>query len=539
MHLTLKNLGTAAFAALLLSTASFAADAPKPDPKSDAKADAADPSLFTPMQYESSGSVRVGGSSVDYRAIVGTLIVHPKDFDDAPQDKDSHNPTAVAAMSYTAYFKKGADAAKRPIMFLYNGGPGSATMWLHMGSFGPKRVTVNDGTHTPAAPYSVVDNDQSLLDVADLVFIDAPGTGFGRIAGKDAKKAFFGSDADVYAFSKFITQFVTKYNRWNSPKYLFGESYGTPRSAALVNVLQSDENMDMNGVVLLSQILNYSLSIDRTKANPGIDLPYELALPTYAATAWYHHKLPGKPVDAKDLPAFLQQVERFAMGPYAQALQHGTSLDDKTRQAVANQLHAYTGLPAGYILKADLRIDGGQFRQTLQGDTDTTTGRLDSRFSGPDFDPLSENAEYDPQSAGISSAYVSAFNSYARNELGYTGTVPYKPNAGNIGEWDFMHQPPGARRKVPQALNVMPDLAAAMKYNPNLHVMANGGYFDLATTYYAGWYEMHHLPISKELAGHIEYHYYMAGHMVYVNLEALKQLHDNVAAFIRNTDNVK
>ncbi len=501
-------------------------------------ASATAPALLKPMNYVSSGSVRVGGKTIDYKAVVGTLIVHPKGYDDAPQEKKNNNPTAVSSMSYVAYFKKGANPGRRPITFLYNGGPGSATIWLHMGAFGPKRVVTGDHTHTPAAPYGLVNNKYSLLDASDLVFVDAPGTGFGRIAGKNAKKDFYGTDVDAYAFSRFIMQFLSKYNRWNSPKYLFGESYGTPRSAALINILENDDNIDFNGVILLSQILDYSDSIDLTKGNPGNDRPFELALPSYAAVAWYHHKLPGQPIAQKDLPAFLHRVAHYAMTTYAEALNRGTSLDAAEKLAVAKQLHLYTGLPVDYLMRADLRVNGGQFRHELQIADDLTTGRLDARFSGPSMDPLSEFAYYDPQSAAISSAYVAAFNSYVRDDLGYTGKIAYRPDAHNIGHWNFLHQPPGYPFKKTQALNVMPDLAAAMKANPDLHVMVNGGYFDLATVFYQGWYEMHHLSIPQSLTKNIQYHYYMSGHMVYVHVPSLKHLHKNVVAFIRSTDNV-
>src|SRR6516165_10635242 len=232
---------------------------------------------------------------------------------------------------------RGAASEARPVTFLFNGGPGSSTVWLHMGAFGPKRVVTADNTHSPAAPYAIVNNDQSLLDASDLIFVDAPGTGFSRISGKDKEKAFYGVDA--HAFAEFITGFLSKYSRWNSPKYLFGESYGTTRSAALINLLETDRHVDFNGVVLLSQILNFDLSADGPQFNPGVDLPYQLALPTYAATAWYHHKLVGA---AKDLPVLLEEVERFAMNDYALALQAGTALDQAQRDAVAARLHDYT-----------------------------------------------------------------------------------------------------------------------------------------------------------------------------------------------------
>ncbi|MGH8277869.1 MAG: S10 family peptidase, partial [Steroidobacteraceae bacterium] len=336
-------------------------------------------------------------------------------------------------------------------------------------------------------------------DASDLVFIDAPGTGFSRIAGKDKEKAFFGLDPDAYAFTQFIAEFLTQYGRWNSPKYLFGESYGTPRSAVVANELEADRSIDLNGVILLSQILSFDLSPDRPTGNPGIDLPYQTSLPTYAATAWYHHKLPG---EHPNLEAFLAEVEQFAMGDYARALAAGSDLGTSDRAAIADKLHEYTGLPVAYILKADLRIDGGEFRQNLQGDGDTTTGRLDSRFSGPDIDPLSQRAEYDPQSVSIGPAYVAAFNDYVRKDLHYGQDKIFKPTIQTFRTWNFAHQLPGQTGEPissRQGTNVMPDLANAMKRNPNLKVQLNAGYFDLATPFYQGVYEMHHLPIPQGL----------------------------------------
>ena len=317
-------------------------------------------------------------------------------------------------MFYVAYFKSGNKGAARPVTFLYNGGPGSSTVWLHMGAFGPRRVVTADDSHTPAAPYPVVNNEYSLLDASDLVFVDAPGTGFSRISGKDREKAFYGVDQDAQAFADFIVQFLSKYGRWNSPKYLFGESYGTTRSAVLSNLLETERNVDFNGVIMLSQILNWDRSADGPQFNPGVELPYQLALPTYAASAWYHHKLPDAHPDSQPL---LAEVEHFAMTDYAQALAAGSALAPEQRHAIVAKLHQYTGLPAEYIEKADLRINGGEFEKNLQDDSNMTTGRLDTRFSGPTLDPLSKEAEYDPQSAAICSAYVSAFNDYVRKEL--------------------------------------------------------------------------------------------------------------------------
>jgi carboxypeptidase C (cathepsin A) len=401
-----------------------------------------------------------------------------------------------------------------------------------MGAFGPRRVVTADHSHTPAAPYQVVNNDYSLLDASDLVFIDAPGTGFSRVM-PGAEKDFYGADQDAHAFSEFIMQFLSKYGRWNSPKYLYGESYGTPRSANLINVLETKDSTDFNGVILLSQVLNFDCLPDIGHSNYGVDISYQLALPTFAATAWYHHKLPKS---GQSLQSLLTEVEQFAMGDYAQALRAGSTLSPDQRDAIAAKLHDYTGLPVAYIKKANLRIDGGEFEQNLQSDADLTTGRLDSRFSGPTLDPLSESADYDPQSAALGSAYVSAFNDYVRNGLHYGVGMHYKPSIGLFRSWDYTHQAPGVPFAVPQALNVMPDLANAMKVNPNLKVMLNGGYFDVATPFYEGMYEMAHLPMPRKLQANIEYHYYESGHMVYAHVPALKELHDNVATFIANTE---
>jgi carboxypeptidase C (cathepsin A) len=497
------------------------------------------------------GTVMVGGQSIAYRAVAGSLTVGSNDNQDLtldfdgnllpdagvkPPDKDKpEEAQAAARMFYVAYFKKDAEAEHRPVTFLYNGGPGSATMWLHMGSFGPRRVMIPDAEHQEGAPYKFGNNDYSLLDVSDLVFIDAPGTGLSRIFGKDKEKAFWGVDQDAHAFDRFIRRFLTKYDRWNSPKYLFGESYGTPRSAVLSAALQ---NVDLNGIVLLSQILNFTNSIDGAKLNPGDDQAYALALPTFAATAFYHKKLPTQP---PSLEPFLAEVEQYATGDYMNALLQGSQLATERKQAVAEKLHQYTGLPVDLLMRANLRITGGQFAKDLQLTEETTTGRLDSRYSGPDFDPLSEEAEHDPQSDAISAAYTAAINTYLRKDLKYGQQQTYVAGAYNLPgfTWDFRHQAPGGP-PVDQlfggATNVLPDLAFTMKSNPKMKVMLAGGYFDLATPFYEGMYEMHHLPIPQKLQANISYHYYSAGHMIYVNDAVLKQFHLDVAAFIKSTE---
>jgi carboxypeptidase C (cathepsin A) len=511
------------------------------DDKKPEKATDSSATIGAPADSITEGTVTVNGQAIAYKAVAGTLTVGATNSQDAmigldgkflpdsgikPADKPEDAP-ATARIFYAAYFKKGSANENRPITFLYNGGPGSSTMWLHMGSFGPRRVVTMDTVHEAAAPYKIVNNDSSLLDVSDLVFIDAPGTGFSRVFGKDKEKAFWGVDEDAHAFERFIRRFLTKYDRWNSPKYLFGESYGTPRSAVLSAALQ---NVDLNGIILLSAILSFDNSADEPKLNPGVDQAYALALPTYAASAWYHHKLPTQP---GALEPFLKEVETYALGEYMSALLQGSELPDARKQAVAEKLHEYTSLPVAYLLKSDLRVPGGAFSKTLDDAEGITTGRLDTRYQGPDYDPLSEEAQYDPQSNAISSAYTTAINQYMREELKFGDNWTYKPSA--YGEPGFHWQ----MRYAEGGQNVMPDLAKKLKENPKTKVLLAGGYYDLATPFFEGMYEMHHLPIPQSLQANISYKYYQAGHMIYVNDGILKQFHDDVAAFIKSTEAAK
>jgi carboxypeptidase C (cathepsin A) len=532
-----------AFSLALTLTAGIAAGQDKSDKSSAAGSEIA-PALTAGVDSTTHGTVNVEGTPVAYTAVAGTLTVGATDTQDAMIGRDGDmlpgvatlpkNPAdapATAKIFYVAYFKESADAERRPITFLYNGGPGSSTVWLHMGAFGPKRVSTPVDTHMPPAPYRLENNAYSLLDASDLVFIDMPGTGFGRLYGKDAPKAFWGVDEDGHAFTRFIARFLSKYNRWNSPKYLFGESYGTTRSAVLSSMVQ-EKGIDLNGVMLLSSVLNFQDLPDGTHSNPGDDRPYVLALPTFAATAVYHHKL-SQP---SNLDAFLKEVETFATGDYAHALAQGNTLSAADKQAIAEKLHSYTGLSAAYWLKADLRVSGGQFEHELQTDDDLTTGRLDARFSGPSIDPLSEQAYYDPQSSALSGAYVALFNQYARQTLKYGVGQTYLDSAlFNGHEWNLKHGRGAGGFGV--GTNVMPDLADAMKTNPTLKVMLNAGYYDLATPFFEATYELQHLPIPQNLTKNIEYNYYDSGHMVYVREESLHKLHDNAAAFIRSTEN--
>jgi carboxypeptidase C (cathepsin A) len=503
-----------------------------------------------PPDSTTQGTIDAGGQHIAYTAIAGTITVGATDTDDAQLGPDGKplpgsqlalsvpkepaDAPPVAHMFYVAYFKTGANTENRPITFFYNGGPGSSTMWLHMGSLGPKYVETAGDTHLPGAPYKLIDNADSLLDVSDEVFIDMPGTGFGRLAGKDANKAFWGVDQDAEAFARFIARFLVKYDRWNSPKFLFGESYGTTRSAVLADILENEKNVDLNGVMLLGEIFDFSIATGPPR--PGVDLPYELALPTYAATAWYHKKLSPQPAA---LDPFLKEVEDFATGEYMHALAQGNALSDTEKQQVATKLHEYTGLPVDYIVKADLRVTAGEFEKTFDDPEGMTTGRYDTRFLGPTLDPLSEASQYDPQSAAISSAYFSLVNLYLRQNLKYGAGETYLPSALFDGfRWN-MTRTGGNGFGGARGLNVGADLAEAIKTNPHLKVMVNDGYYDLATPFFAAEYEEEHLPIPASLTKNIEYDWYEAGHMAYIRDECRKLLHDRVAAFIKSASGAR
>ncbi|MGH9413313.1 MAG: S10 family peptidase [Terriglobales bacterium] len=464
------------------------------------------------------GSVTVEGSRIDYTATAGTIIL------------SNRYGTPTGSIFYIAYTKDGvSDESQRPVTFFYNGGPGSSTVWLHMGAFGPKRIATNDHTHTPPAPYKLVNNDYSLLDATDEVFVDAMSTGYSRIIGKDQGGAgtsalFYGVNQDAKAFSQFIMKYIGENNRWNSPKYLYGESYGTVRSEVLANMLEQQYDIDPNGVVLQSAYTG--------EGSFGSDTEFETDLPTEAAVAWYFHKIPNQP---KDLPPFLAQVAQWATHQYAVALLAGNSLSTSDFNAVAEKLHEYTGLSTAFIKKANLRISEGEFRHDLLGDQDQTVGDLDGRFAGPSMSPLGPSAAYDPQSAGISAAYVAGFNMYVHNTLKYGRGETYRPEAYNIVTgWSHT----GGRSRFGRGGRVDPgaDLASAMKYNPLLRVEVDAGYFDLNLPYYGMVNSVNHLALPKDLQSHIQFKYYYSGHMIYVHVPALKKLHDNTAAFIHSTE---
>ncbi len=454
-------------------------------------------------------SLTIGGRAIPYTATAGTITL--KNASGAP----------ACSMFYVAYTADGiVNPAGRPVTFFYNGGPGSSTVWLRMASFGPKRVEIANATATAPAPYTLVDNEFSLLDKTDMVFVDAPGTGFSRLLGGATPEQFYGVDQDGRAFKQFVERYITQNSRWNSPKFLFGESYGTTRSAVLVNMLQQD-GMDFNGVVLLSSALNFGTEfVD----GDGLDDAYIGYLPTEAAVAWYHNKLPHKPAN---LAAFMQRVEDFALGEYADALLKGARLGNSERDDVVRKLHEYTGLSELYYRHADLRVEAGEFEKELLRDQYRTTGRLDARYVGIDGKAIGDFPDYDPASSGSASAEVSAFNDYVRTALKYQTDLIYDPlDSGVNQKWDLTHSIDGNQIPLP---DVVQDLHDAMTQNPHLLLFSANGYYDMATPFFGTVYTLNHMALDPSLRSHITYGFYESGHMVYLNPTALAQFRSDLS----------
>lgn len=485
----------------------------------------------TPIPPEKSSITQhefsLNGKTVRYVATAGTLLING----------DDEQP--YGSVFYVAYtLADVTDLRNRPVTFLYNGGPGSASMWLHMGSVGPVRVLTSSPEATGSGPYQIGPNQYSLLDKSDLIFVDAVGTGFSRPVGKSTIKDFAGTDQDVRAFEKFIYRYVSVNHRWNSPKFLFGESYGTTRSAALVDALENS-GMSFNGVILMSSILNYFVLA------PGSDALFIGNLPSYAAIASHYEKVSHKGEDEK---AFLDEVRAFARGPYAEALAQGQNLPPAQVEAIAAKLSSYTGLSVQYIKEANLRISPARFRKELLRDERIVLGRYDARFGGTDVDAAGEIPGYDPSSAGITGAFVSALHDYLDRELKYSSDETYFPTgSGILQAWDHTHRlgsavpVPGAGEGQPiRDAYVAGDLADAIRKNPRLRVLSVNGLFDLATPFFITEYDLAHIELEPKLRGNIEFGYYPSGHMIYLNVDALKELKSLVTAFytraVQNAD---
>ena len=462
-------------------------------------------------------TIRIGSQTIAYKATASTTLL--KDEKDEPS----------ALMYSTAYTRSDVkDVTTRPIAFIYNGGPGSSSVWLHMGAFGPRYVVTASAQPTPPAPYKVMDNSDSLLDRTDMVFIDPVGTGYSHAVGKAQDKDFWGIDQDIHSIAQFIVTWLTRNNRWNSPKFLIGESYGTFRSAGLANYLHEHYHIDLNGIVLISSVLDTGTLSFRI----GDDMTYVFYVPSYAAVAWVNKDLPDRP---DTLEPFLDEARRFAETEYAAALIKGERLTDAEKSAVAKKLARFTGLTEDYLIKANLRVSLSQFSAELERKKGLTTGRYDARFTGPTYDLLTERSEFDPSEEAIAGAFTAAFNSYIREDLKFITDRTYAILGSDPGShWDWKHQSRGNRFGFPGSPSVEEDLISALLYSPKLRVEVENGYFDMATPFFATEYTMDHLLLPKERRERIHLDYYTAGHMMYLNPEDHDKLAASVRAFIDN-----
>jgi carboxypeptidase C (cathepsin A) len=462
-------------------------------------------------------SIRIGGQMIQYKATAATMAL--KDDKGEPD----------ASLFYVAYTRSDVeDPGKRPIAFVYNGGPGSSSVWLHMGAFGPKRVLTTDAAATPPSPYKLIDNLNCLLDATDLVFLDPIGTGFSHAIGKANDRDFWGVDQDVRSLAQAIRVYVTRNKRWNSPKYLIGESYGTFRSAALSNYLQSGgDHIDLNGIVMLSSVLN----LGKLSFRPGEDLPYILHLPSLAAAAWYHKAVKDRPADLKTL---MDEARRFAVNEYASALLKGDSLEATERADIARKMARLTGLSEDYIVRANLRIMPYQFEKELLRGRGLIVGGYDARFTGSTNSLLSEFAEYDPSFTGLGAAFTAAFNKYVREDLKYEADRDYVILSRQAsGSWDYKRSS-GGGFGFPGSPNVEADLAEAMIANPHLRLQVHIGIYDMVTPFLEVEHTMDHLALPANLRNHVQLEYYEAGHMMYSHDEDQSRLKANVASFIES-----
>ncbi len=468
--------------------------------------------------------LEIGGKQIHYVTRTGTIIL--KEEAEA-EDKTSEGEKPRASIFFVAYTKERPESVdestwhgSRPITFSFNGGPGSSSVWLHLGLLGPRRVRVTDRDDRPLPPpYRLEDNLYTLLDVTDLVFIDPVSTGYSRALEGEKAAQFHDFKKDIEAVGGFIRLYASRFKRWSSPKFLIGESYGTTRAAGLSGYLQDRHGMYFNGVMLISTILNFQTA----RFVPGNDLPPILFLPTYSATAWYHHKLPADL--QRDLRTTLAEVEAFAMSDYALAMMKGDGLSVDERQRIATALARYTGLSREYIEQTNLRINIYRFVKELLRDERRTVGRLDTRFTGVDRDAAGERYEFDPSYAVIQGPYTATLNDYVRSELGFESDLPYEILTDRVHPWRFEeHQN--------QYVNVAETLREAMSKNRFLRVFVANGYYDLATPYLATRYTFDHMELDESLRGHITMKHYEAGHMMYIHEESLAALKRDLVGFV-------
>ncbi len=472
-------------------------------------------------------SVTIAGQEIRYTVTTGVIVLKEESEKKGEKEGESEGEQPRARIFFTAYVKDGVeDPGARPLTFCFNGGPGSSSVWLHLGAFGPRRVKLTDEGDLPPPPFRLVDNDFSLLDVTDLVFIDPVSTGYSRPVEGEKARQFHGYKKDVESVGDFIRLYTTRYRRWLSPKFLAGESYGTTRASALATYLQERHGLYLNGIILVSAVLEFGT----LEFHPGNELPPVLFLPTYAATAWYHRRL--APALQADLPALLRQVEQFALGEYASALSRDAQLTPEERRAIAARVASYTGLTADYVVRSNLRILDSRFFKELLRDQRRTVGRLDSRFVGIDRDAAGETIEYDRSYANIQGPYTACLYEYVRGELGFESDLPYEIIAEKVWPWSY-------KEHENQYVNVAESLRKAMTVNPHLRVFIANGYYDLATPYFATEYTVNRLQLDETLRGHVAMGYYEAGHMMYIHVPSLARLKADLAGFVRAADGVE
>lgn len=459
-------------------------------------------------------SITLGGEEIKYTVTTGTLVL--KEENDREKEYEGEKPKAQ--FFFVAYTRDDvSDPASRPLTFSFNGGPGSASIWLHLGVLGPRRVVMTYEGDLPKPPYQLTDNEFSLLDKTDLVFIDPISTGYSRPASGEKAKQFHGFKKDIESVGDFIRLYTTRYNRWLSPKFLIGESYGTTRASGLSGYLQERHGLYLNGIMLISTVLDFG-TIDFT---PGNELPYALFLPTYAATAWYHHALRLR----RPLQKLLDEVREFAINEYAPALMKGDGLSKRERNAVLEKLARYTGLSNDYLERSNLRVPDHRFFKELLRSRGRTVGRLDSRFLGIDRDTLGESAENDPSYTNIIGPYTAAFYDYIRRELKFETDAPYEVLNFQVWPWSYAEH-------ENQHVYVAETLRKAMTINPHLKVFVANGYYDLATPFFGTEYVFNHLGLDETLRANVSMAYYEAGHMMYIHLPALEQMKRDLAEFI-------
>jgi carboxypeptidase C (cathepsin A) len=454
--------------------------------------------------------ISVGGKTLRYTATVGLMPIKNRDGE------------TEARMFFTAYtVDRGETSRRRPLTFAFNGGPGSASIWLHMGAIGPRRVKMMPDGTMPPPPYELVDNEYTWLTQSDLVFIDPVGTGYSRAARPDLGQRFFGLNGDIESVGEFIRMYLTRYERWTSPLFLAGESYGTTRASALSGYLV-DRGVAFNGIVLISTVMNF----ETLQFAPGNDLPYVVILPSYASTAWYHKKLPPD-LQSQSLHQILPEVERWAANDYALALSKGDNLTVQERQDVIAKLARYTGLDPHFIDNANLRVSLNLFRKELLRAEHHTIGRLDSRFKGFDANFATDSPDFDASESAIRPPYTANFNQYIRAELGYKTDLEYYALGGGIGPWNW--------NTNNGFVDTSTSLRNALARNPYLKVFVAMGYYDMATPYFAVQYTLSHINMDPSVRQNFSTGYYEAGHMMYIDEKSLGRLRADIGKFIENS----